>query len=500
MSQPAKGTRPTKRERKARRIARVSRRARYLAGGALILGVVLAAFTRFESYESLYDAEYVGSETCGECHTVIYDRWQDSPHAKMAREASAESVVGNFVDGQYMLPEAAWVYPEDSELPAAIMYVQDGYYTMAIRKPGTRQFIPYVVHYVVGYQYRQEYLALETGGVLRRLPLQWSVEAQEFFPYWNVQEGSLPTLDDLWVQITVLNSAWNLFCARCHTTHLVIHEKNETHTFARAEWTDLGIACEACHGPGSQHVNYFAHNYVNRVAAFVNSKLRGEPVAYVANAPKLSRGEDLSVCARCHGADIMMSMQDIYRTYEPGYSREGRTNDISQYFQAVPLEPGRTTATVEVYSDGTPKGIGMLFRSFIESDHYAQTDMRCYDCHDPHDNKQPALPGILESSNNSNGYCLACHTELDGQETAHSFHAEGTPGWYCYDCHAPHRITNLATGIWHLTRTHDFSSIPNPADSITYGLENSPNACNECHADQTAQWALEQMAEWWGGR
>jgi hypothetical protein len=51
-----------------------------------------------------------------------------------------------------------------------------------------------------------------------------------------------------------------------------------------------------------------------------------------------------------------------------------------------------------------------------------------------------------------------------------------------------------------VTRTHDFSSIPNPADSITYGLENSPNACNECHADQTAQWALEQMAEWWGGR
>ncbi len=498
MSRRTKGTQKNKKGQRPRKARGVPRGARYLLGGALILGVLLAAFTRFESYESLYDAEYVGSETCGECHTIIFDRWQESPHAKMVREVSPEAMVGNFVDGSYTPPPEAWVYPEDSEIPAAIMYTQEGRYVMAIRKPGTRQYIPFTVYFVVGYQYRQEYLTLETGGVLRRLPIQWSVERQEFFPYWNVQENSLPTLDDLWVQMTVLNSAWNLFCARCHTTHLVINDKNDNHTYADAEWTDLGIACEACHGPGSQHANYFAHNYVNRIAAFLNSKLRGEPVAYVANAPKLSRGEDLSVCARCHGADIMMSMQDIYRTYEPGYSREGRTNDISQYFQAVPLTPGRTDATVEVYNDGTPKGIGMLFRSFIESDHYTLTNMRCYDCHDPHSNKEPMAAGLLEPSAASNDYCMTCHAALRGQEAEHSFHEAGTSGAFCFDCHAPHRIQNLASGVWNMTRTHNFSYIPNPADSITYGLANSPNACNECHADQTAAWALEKMLEWWG--
>jgi len=468
------------------------RKAAPFLGAAGVL-LVLAAFVRFESYESLYDAEYVGSEKCGECHTVTYDRWLDSPHAKMLREPSMESVVGDFDDGSWTPP------PETGEVePAVRTYTEGGKYFMALRDPGTGEFVPFQIAYVVGYQYRQTYLTQETGGVLRRLPLQWSTARGEFFPYWNFQEGSLPTVADLWAQMEVPNSAWNLFCARCHTTHLDIRDNDAAHTVADVAWTDNGIACEACHGPGSQHVNYFAHNYVNRIAAAVNSRLRGEPVAYVANAPKMTRGEDLSVCARCHGADIYIGIQDIYRMYEPGYSREGRVNDISQFFTAAPLEPGRMVPTVEVWPDGTPKGIGMLFRSFIESDHYLGSEMACYDCHDPHNNKLPAEAGILQAGDVSDAYCLGCHTELAGQVAEHTFHEPGTEGARCYDCHGPHRIQNIVAGVERFVRTHDFSSIPDPAATVVHGVDGSPNACNECHADQTADWAVEQMEAWWG--
>jgi len=460
------------------------------------LAILLVAFTKFESYESLYDAEYVGSKTCGECHTVTYERWSHSPHANMARAAGPESVVGDFDGGEWTIPSEARRHPDEDQ-PAVRTYVENGEYYMALRDPQSREFRPFKIDYVVGYQYRQVYLTKEAGGVLRRLPLQWSTQRNDFFPYWNFQENSLPTLEDLWVQMTTLNSAWNLFCARCHTTHLEIIEKDDYHTQAVVQWTDLGIACEACHGPGSQHVNYFAHNYVNRIVAFANSRLRGEPVAYIANAAKLDQGQDLSVCARCHGADILYGNQDIYRLYEPGYSREGRINDISAYFQQVPLEAGRTVPTVEVWPDGTPKGIGMLFRSFIESAHYPAVEMRCYDCHDPHDNKQPASAGRLQASEQSNAFCLDCHEGLRGKEETHSFHEEG-PGYYCYDCHAPHRIQNIVTGVEKFTRTHDFTSIPDPFASLVLGLENAPNACNECHSDQEPQWAIRQMVVWWG--
>jgi hypothetical protein len=278
----------------------------------------------------------------------------------------------------------------------------------------------------------------------------------------------------------------------------VINEKDELHTFADVEWTDDGIACEACHGPGSQHVNYFAHNYINRVAAAINSRLRGEPVAYVANAPKMTRGEDQSVCARCHGADIHIGVQDVYRMYEPGYSREGRVNDISDFFTIAPLDPGRLVPTVEVWPDGTPKGIGMLFRSFIESSHYLGSEMACYDCHDAHNNKLPAVSGILQAGNVSDAYCLGCHSDLVGQVAEHTMHEPGTEGARCYVCHASHRIQNVVTGVENFVRTHDFASIPNPGASLTFGLENSPNACNECHTGESAGWAFDWMFAWWG--
>lgn len=470
----------------------------------LILGVGVAVFagglfamTRYDSYASLYDAEYVGSATCGECHTGVYEEWADSPHAYMVRTPSAETVVGDFDGGTYVIPEAYRVRPGDDE-PAIKMYHEGDDYYVAIRHARTGAFVPFPVAYVVGYQYRQTYLTREPGGVLRRLPIQWSVARGEFFPYWNFQEGSAPSVEDLWMQMRSQNSAWNLFCARCHVTNLDIHENDTNHTRARTEWTEVAIGCEACHGPGSHHVNYFSGNYVNRVAAFGNSKLRDQPVAYIATAPKLTKGQDLSVCARCHGPDIMLASTDAYRTYEPGYSKEGRINDLSPHFKEFPLQPGRRDPTVECWDDGRPKGIGMLFRSFIESKCYDAAEVRCYDCHDAHANKQPTKPGILEPSNVSNDYCLNCHEHLRGRIADHSKHTAGTPGSFCYDCHMPHNIQNLVGGYEKFTRTHTMSSIPEPQRTIEHGA-GAPNACNECHQDKSTRWAHDWVATWWGG-
>lgn len=462
----------------------------------LTLTAAVAASTSYESYASVYDAEYTGAEACGECHPVIYDQWEVSPHANMTHKPAPGRVVGDFDDGEWFLPPEAQTAPLD-DLPAARMYREGDDYFMALRLPESEQFVPFKIEYVIGYQYRQTYLSLEPGGVLRRLPLQWSTARRDFFPYWNYQEGSTPSVPDLWAQMDTTNSAWNLFCARCHTTHLVIEEKDAAHTQAVTHWTDAGIACEACHGPGSLHDNYFAGNYINRLVAFANSKVRGEPVAYIANGPKMTKGEDLSVCARCHGPDISLATTEIYRRYEPGYSGEGRVNDLSPWFQQFPLEPGRTAPTVEVWADGEAKGIAMIFRSFIESTCYAQAEIRCYDCHDPHNNKAPTVPGILQASAVSDAYCLGCHAELADQLAQHTRHEAGTPGAFCYDCHLPRQILNIVTGVPKFVRTHTFSTMPDPEHSIQFGSENAPNACNECHVEESPQWAAMWMAEWY---
>lgn len=463
-----------------------------------LITITLFSFTTYESYSSLYDAEYVGSESCKDCHSIIYSEWKSSPHAKMTRKPSSESVVGNFKNGEWFLPDYARKKPIDFVEPAAKMFERNGEYFMALRHPLNNQFIPFKIEFVIGYQYRQTYITREAGGILRRLPLQWSVPRQDFFPYWNYQETSEPSVQDLWAQMQTLNSAWNLFCARCHTTSLTVEGKNPQHTQAKTHWVDEGIACEACHGPGSQHNNYFEGNYVNRVAAFVNSKLRGQPVAYIANAPKLTKGQDLSVCGRCHGADIFTTSTDIYRIYEPGYSREGKTNDLSKHFREAPLQAGRTQATIECWEDSRPKGIGMLFRSFVESDCYQKGEVRCYDCHQAHNNKVPTKKKILQPSEASNNYCLNCHTNLKNKIEEHSFHKEGTSGSFCYDCHMPNHILSMVSGVDKMLPTHTMSSIPNPKLSQKLGLEGSPNACNDCHYKESTSWAIEWSEKWWG--
>jgi hypothetical protein len=464
-----------------------------IVGGFLLWSIFL------DPYSDQFDAEYVGNQVCAECHTQIYPEWQRSPHAKMTRDPTPESVVGNFDGGKWMLPENARRSFGDDQ-PAAKMYQQDGKYFMALRHPASNEYIPFEIAYVVGYQYRQVYVTREKGGVLRRLPLQWSIPRQEYFSYWNLQENSIPTLDDLWQQMGSQNSAWNLFCARCHTTHLTIKEKNPAHTVAVTEWVDKGISCEACHGPGSLHADYFDSNYVNRLSAFLNSKIQGEEVAYIANAKKLEKGPAMSVCARCHGSDILLGSTDIYRIYEPGRSREGRTNDLSAYFQQTPLTPGRTFPTVEVYHDGEPKGIGTLFRSLIESECYQQAEVRCFDCHNPHDNKQAAVPGILFPSEASNQYCLGCHQDISEDVSAHTHHPQGEQGSFCYNCHMPRTLTKIATGMLETTRTHKISSIPNPENSLKFGMEGSPNACNLCHEDESIQWSVDHLQQWFGSQ
>lgn len=468
-----------------------------ITGGGVVFFALILLLGTYEPYPSLFDAEYIGSEACGDCHKIIYTRWQESPHAKMVRPAGETSVVGDFEEGVYYLPQYARETELD-DLPAAKMYRQGNEYFMALRHPENDQYIPFKIRYVVGYQYRQTYLTEEAGGVLRRLPLQYSVELGEFFPYWNLQEGSRPSVADLWAQMQTLNSAWNLFCARCHTTHLDVVNKDASHTMAETYWTDLGIACEACHGPGSHHENYFSRNYVNRAFAFVNSQVRGQPAAFIANGPKLSKGEDLSVCARCHGPDINMATTEVYRVYEPGYSQEGRINDLSPYFKQQPLEPGRDAPTVEIWDDGDPKGIAMVFRSFVESVCYEAAEVRCYDCHDPHNNKAPAEPGILSPSAVSDNYCLNCHGELAERIAEHTNHEPGTEGSFCYDCHMPREILSIVSGQQRFARTHTMSAIPDPQNSELYGVENAPNACNVCHTDQTAVWAREWMETWYG--
>ena len=123
--------------------------------------------------------------------------------------------------------------------------------------------------------------------------------------------------------------------------------------------------------------------------------------------------------------------------------------------------------------------------------------VRCSDCHEPHSTKIRAARNAL---------CVGCHnaaapaagTHIDAgglkrkdyDTPAHHFHKAGKPGAQCVDCHAPSRDYMVVDP----RRDHNFR-IPRPDLSVAIG---TPNACNGCHAKQTAQWAAAAVAKWYG--
>ena len=121
------------------------------------------------------------------------------------------------------------------------------------------------------------------------------------------------------------------------------------------------------------------------------------------------------------------------------------------------------------------------YGSFKQSRMFA-AGVTCSDCHEPHGAKLRA-PG--------DGVCLQCHASDKYAAVAHRHHAGASaaaPG--CVSCHMPERTYMV------VDRRHDHSfRIPRPDLSVKLG---TPNACNDCHADKSPQWAAAAIEGWYG--
>ena len=89
----------------------------------------------------------------------------------------------------------------------------------------------------------------------------------------------------------------------------------------------------------------------------------------------------------------------------------------------------------------------------------------------------------------ANALCTRCHESLAKNVGAHTHHAASSTGSSCVECHMPRTVLSIKAAI----RDHSMS-IPVPENTVNHGI---PNACNVCHTDRDAAWALEQLNEWY---
>jgi predicted CXXCH cytochrome family protein len=120
------------------------------------------------------------------------------------------------------------------------------------------------------------------------------------------------------------------------------------------------------------------------------------------------------------------------------------------------------------------------YGSFKQSKMFA-AGVTCSDCHEPHAAKLRA---------SGDAVCLQCHASDKYEVASHHRHDGVTPAVGCASCHMPVSIYMV------VDRRHDHSlRIPRPDISVKLG---TPNACNNCHADKSAQWAADTIEQWHG--
>ncbi len=132
------------------------------------------------------------------------------------------------------------------------------------------------------------------------------------------------------------------------------------------------------------------------------------------------------------------------------------------------------------YADGQMQDEVYNYGSFKQSKMFA-AGVTCSDCHNPHSAK-------LRTA--GDGVCLRCHSSDKYATAAHHHHDAVKTPVGCVSCHMPTRTYMV------IDPRHDHSlRVPRPDLSVKLG---TPNACNDCHTDKSAEWAASAIESWFG--
>lgn len=364
-------------------------------------------------------ATYVGAKECKECHEGIYNGWKTTFHPYKFQEISPDIVIADFVkNNTYTVKDYTTKMTQKG----------DDYFITTIG-PDNKEHT-YKIKYTIGSFWKQRFVTEFPNGALHVLPVQWKVKTQVWADYHGLKKHK-PGDGKYWSD---KKRTYQYKCTGCHNTGSQINHDKSTDTF-KTEWADKGVACEACHGPGSNHI-----------IADIPDKLR--TIVNPAKLPDPRRAA--MVCGACHTRG---KSADGKYGYPAGYKPGDQLNFLYD------PKPG-------LHPDGTSKKHHQQYNDWQLSEH-AVAGVQCWDCHDPHakgkaNKYQLKLPGSL--------LCRSCHTVVESKGV-HGIHSINN----CIGCHMPNTAKSATPGD---IRSHQFKVV---SPELTVKNAKQPNSCNLCH-------------------
>jgi predicted CXXCH cytochrome family protein len=378
-------------------------------------------------------ASYVGRNSCIECHRNQHEQFTGSHHDLAMDVATEKTVLADFNDAEL-----------EHHGDKSKMFRKDGKYFINTEGPDGK-LADFEIKYVFGVTPLQQYmvefdrpadLPFNEIARLQVLRVSWDTLQKKWFHLDppDVKEKLDPSDMLHW---TGFAQCWNHMCADCHSTNL---QKNfdvankQYHT----TFSEIDVSCEACHGPGSLHVEL-----AKSVSPFWDRK-RGYALA------KLKTKENqpqVEMCATCHSR-----RRGVAPNYQAGC---GYYDYFANDFLHQDIYHADGQIQDEVYEYG----------SFCQSKMFHK-GIKCTDCHNPHSAKL---------KHEGNKLCTSCHQHPSAKYDTpnHHHHKEGSTGASCVECHMP------ATTYMDVDPRRDHSlRMPRPDLSVKLG---TANACTGCH-------------------
>jgi len=425
---------------------------------------------------------YVSSSSCRACHPGEYASWHNTYHRTMTQYAGFESIQAPW-NGVSLVADDTSVRLDRSGDRFFVDIVDPDW--LSQHEPGSgAPRVQRQVDLVTGSHHMQVYwIPSAAGNKQYSLPFTYLLEDRRWVPRADtflIAPGVSPASFERHV--------WNANCLQCHAT---AGQPRATLQSLDTRVGEIGIACEACHGPGEQHINlnqnpwrrYYLH-------------LTGGPDPSIVNPIRQAAGRSSQICGQCHSVKWIPDMKRFLKdgfAYRPGDDLEDTVTTIRAVkastmssIRAI-LDRDPDFGDQHFWRDGMVRVSGREYNGMIESPCAADNRFSCLSCHSMH-NSDPNYQVSPDAK--SNTACLTCHKQFAGERlVAHTHHPAASAGSQCVNCHMPY----TAYGLLRALRSHQIDS-PSVDTSLRTGR---PDACNLCHLDKTLGWTADRLKSWY---
>ena len=330
-----------------------------------------------------FGADFVGNKACEPCHDAIFHSYTRTPMAQSSGKVGTQDLKERFDRAEFRDDRGAFSYRVSPD------------YTFEFTQQSSRQPIAgrRALAYFIGSgaaarTFLLEALGLGDGKFLYESPVTYYRSSAS----WKASPG-FESLD-----YPNLARPIQPGCLLCHASGIQANA-GTLNGYTSPPFLENGVACERCHGPGSEHI------------------AKGTKMVNPANLVPAARN---SICEQCH-------LSGEVRVAKTGKEDKALTpggllaEDLTVFIRAGSPSDLRVTSHVENLAQSACKRA-------------SGDKLWCGTCHDPHTAPEPAQKAAY-----FRGKCLSCHQTQDCRATQEARRASGDS---CIACHMPRGPTS----------------------------------------------------------